>query len=461
MKAKKSLTLLSCGLLTTMAAIGFPAIAEASMPPIVNGQPVTSLSGVIQKVMPCVVNIAAQGDLPSVMTAGAQPDDPDAIKPGGKFAAYGSGVVVDAKNGYILTNAHVVRDAQTVTVTLNDARVFRAKLIGVDTPSDIAVLQIKADKLTAASLGDSDILKVGDFVAAIGNPFDLSQTVTSGIISALQRNNLGIEGYENFIQTDASINPGNSGGALVSLNGQVIGINTAIVSPGGGNIGIGFAIPMNMARSVMNQLIKYGSVQRGMMGIIVQDFSPALASAFNLTGKTGALVAQVMPNTPASTAGVASGDLIETINGTPVSTAAQVRNIVGLVRVGSSVDLKILHDGDIRDVTLSTADPKKYMEMTQENNPFLFGVAFRDFDEQTVNQGHLMGVQVVNVAQVSFAWRAGIRPGDVILTANQKTIGNIQDLQKIAHTNASSLLLNIYSHEGIGEYVVIKQPQNG
>ncbi|MCW2242524.1 S1C family serine protease [Azospirillum canadense] len=264
--------------------------------------------------------------------------------------AAGSGVIVDARNGYVLTNNHVVANADIIEVTTKDKRQFRAKLLGRDPQTEIAVLKIDADNLSAVPLGDSDRLQVGDYVVAIGNPFGLGQTVTAGIVSALGRSGLS-EGYEDFIQTDASINPGNSGGALVDLRGRLIGINTAILAPSGGNIGIGFAVPINMARQVMEQILQYGEIRRGRIGIAVQDLTPEIAGAMGVTETEGAVVARVETGTPAERAGIRQGDVIVAIDGSPVHSAAQVRNRVGLKRVGDAVDLTLQRHGAQRSVT--------------------------------------------------------------------------------------------------------------
>jgi len=442
----------------TIALFAVSAHAATVPPEVMSGQ-VTNLATMLQKVMPAVVNIAAQGEIAPAPNPNAEPSDNAAPPAPRKFESMGSGVIVDADKGYVITNAHVVRDAQTITVTLSDGRVFKANLIGMDPPSDVAVLQIKASKLTVAAFGNSDNLRVGDFVAAIGNPFGLNQTVTSGIVSALERSNLGIEGYENFIQTDASINPGNSGGALVDLKGEVIGINTAIFSPAGGNVGIGFAIPANMARSVMSQIVKYGSVNRGIMGVLVQDFTPALASAFHVPNQTGALVSMISPNSPAAKAGIKPGDLIQGVGAQVVTNGAQVRNAIGMLRVGSRVDVKILRDGKAMTVSITTADPQKYSAINQQTDPFLYGMTLRNFDEKVAGQGHVEGVQVVAVAENSMGWHAGLRMGDVIVSANQKDVTSTDELQKIAQEKNDDLLLNVYRHDGGGEFLVIKKPQ--
>ena len=302
----------------------------------------TSLAPMLQSILPAVVNIKAQIKITDFNTLremikerSKEPDNEDSQAPDNMYISIASGVIIDAKEGYILTNAHVVNDAQSVIVTLEDGRHFTAKIIGLDKPSDIALLQIKAQHLSAVSIADSNMLKVGDFVVAIGNPFGLNQTVTSGIVSALGRTRMGIENYENFIQTDAPINPGNSGGALINMKGQLVGINTAILAPERGSVGIGFAIPANMAKSVMVQLIEYGDVKRGMLGIGAQDITPELANAFKLNATKGAAVTQVWPDSPARQAGIQVGDIITAVNGSNVKDASDVVNTVGFLRVNS------------------------------------------------------------------------------------------------------------------------------
>ncbi|WP_434101579.1 Do family serine endopeptidase [Methylocaldum gracile] len=269
----------------------------------------------------------------------------------------GSGVIVNAENGLILTNHHVIANADQVTVTLQDGRDFEATVVGADPETDVAVVKIGEKNLTALRFGDSQSLRVGDFVVAIGSPFGLSQTVTSGIVSALGRSGLGIEGYEDFIQTDASINPGNSGGALVDLNGELVGINTAIVGPAGGNVGIGFAIPSHLAQAVMQQIVQYGEVQRGQLGIGVQDLTPESAKALGLERSGGAVIAQVQPDSPAAQAGLRPGDVVVAIDGAPVANASSLRNIIGLLRVGSEIKLDFLRNGQKRTVTARIAQP--------------------------------------------------------------------------------------------------------
>ena len=310
-----------------------------------------SLAPMLEKVMPAVVNVATEGkvrmgrnpllDDPLFRHFFDVPDEPRERK----TQSLGSGVIVDAGRGLIITNAHVVANAEHIAVKLRNGRKLDAKRVGVDAETDVAVIQVPAEGLTALGFGDSDGLKVGDFVVAIGNPFGLDQTVTSGIVSALGRSGLGIEGYEEFIQTDASINPGNSGGALVDLQGRLIGINTAIFSQSGGSIGIGFAIPINAARQVMEQLAQHGEVKRGQLGVQLQDLDPDLAEAFDLNQQEGAVVVNVVEGSPAAKAGLKAGDVVVAVNGRPVRNASDLRNRVGLLRIGDKVTLEVLRKG--------------------------------------------------------------------------------------------------------------------
>ena len=333
-----------------------PVLAGAPIPEI-GGAPMQSLAPVVSRITPGVVGISVKGRV--------REDNPLLQDPlfrrffnlhqgpiERETEATGSGVIVDAAQGYVLTNAHVVENATSIEVTTKDNRRFNAKLIGRDPDTDIALLQIPASGLTAVPIGDSDRLQVGDFALAIGNPFGLGQTVTSGIVSALGRSNLGIEGYEDFIQTDASINPGNSGGPLVDLQGRVVGINTAILAPGGGNIGIGFAVPINMARRVMDQLISYGEIRHGRIGVAVQDLTPDLAQALGTRRTEGAVIARVEPGSAAERAGLRPNDIIVAIDGAPMRSGSELHNRVGLSRIGDAIELTVERSGVERNVTV-------------------------------------------------------------------------------------------------------------
>jgi Do/DeqQ family serine protease len=339
------------GAAAALAPSSRPVLAAAPIPEV-GGGAVTTLAPMLARITPGVVNIAVRGRVreqnpllqdPFFRRFFNLPQNQQA--PERETQATGSGVIVDAAHGYVVTNGHVVENATRIEVTTKDNRRMVARLIGRDPDTDIAVLQIPAENLTAVPMGDSDRLQVGDFVLAIGNPFGLGQTVTSGIVSALGRSGLGIEGYEDFIQTDASINPGNSGGPLVNLQGECVGINTAILAPGGGNIGIGFAVPINMVRRVMEQLIRYGEVKRGRIGVAIQDLTPDLAQAMSTSHTTGAVIARVDPGSPAERAGLRSGDLVVAVNGVPVRSGTQLRNTIGLTRIGNDVDLTIDRKG--------------------------------------------------------------------------------------------------------------------
>ena len=337
-------------LFSALVLVGGVAGSALAAAPIAefSGGVVPSLAPMLTTITPGVVNIAVKG---RVREQNPLLQDPFFRRffniPQGQgyqereTQATGSGVIVDAAQGYVLTNAHVVANETSIIVTTKDNRRLPAKLVGRDPDTDVAVLKIETGKLTAVPLGDSDKLQVGDFVVAIGNPFGLGQTVTSGIVSALGRSGLGIEGYEDFIQTDASINRGNSGGALVDLRGQLVGINTAILAPGGGNVGINFAVPINMARKVMEQLVKYGAVKRGRIGVSIQDLTPDLAEALKTTRTVGAIVARIEPGSSADRAGLKSGDLVIAANGVPVNGGTQLRNTIGLTRIGDEIKLTV------------------------------------------------------------------------------------------------------------------------
>lgn len=422
------------------------------------------LAPMLQKALPAVVNIRAQIKVMDFNTLnrlqreqGADKDNNGQIQVPDKFLSVASGVIVDANKGYILTNAHVIEDAQSIIVTLNDGHHYTAKVIGMDKPSDIALLQIRAKNLSALPIGDSSNLKVGDIVAAIGNPFGLNESVTSGIVSALGRTTLGIESYENFIQTDAPINPGNSGGALVNTQGQLVGINTAILAPDRGNIGIGFAIPSNMAKSVMLQLIQFGDVRRGALGVGAEDISPELATAFNLNSYKGAVVTQIMPSSPAQKAGLQVGDIITTVNGAEIKNANDVVNAIAFLRVNSKADIKLLRNNKTVSVTATITDPQKRQQAEQGLNPLLYGVGLKNFSLLSPIHGEIKGVLVISVEENSNAWNSDLRAGDVITSANQKSVTSIAELQAIANSTKDGLLLHVLRGPGALFLVVSKE----
>ena len=387
-----------------------------------------TLAPILEKVTPAVVNIA-------VLQGSPEEQNPLMRDPffrrffGGPAQsepqiAAGSGVIVDAKNGYVMTNAHVVKDAREVLVTLKDNRRLPAKLVGADPGTDIAVVKVDPKNLVDVRFGDSDALQVGDFVIAIGNPFGLGQTATSGIVSALGRSGLSMEGFEHFIQTDASINPGNSGGALVNLKGELIGINTAIIGPAGGNVGIGFAVPVVMARAVMEQLVKFGEVKRGRLGISMQD----------VVGGEGAAVAEVQPNSPASQAGLRKGDVVTGLNGRPVRGAAELRARLGVVPVGESVDLRVQRGGETRTLKAQIGAIETRAsggEAVQE----LAGAALQEVAKSGL-AGRNRAVLVTGVKAESPAYRHGIRAGDLIVGVNGRRVTSLPELTKALKTRA-------------------------
>jgi serine protease Do/serine protease DegQ len=416
------------------------------MPPAVSESGLPTLAPMIRKVSPAVVNIATRG---TIRERGAQNpllDDPffrrffdvppDTGPRARPFQSAGSGVIFDARSGYIVTNAHVVENASEITVTLQDGRDLKAEIIGSDTPSDVAVVRVKPDGLTQIPLGDSARAEVGDFVVAIGNPFGLQHTVTSGIISGLSRSGINPDGYEDFIQTDASINPGNSGGALVNLRGELIGINTAILSRSGGNIGIGFAIPVNMARSVMEQLIRYGSVKRGQLGVSMYTVTPDIAHSLGLPSAVGALVSQVVEGSPADHAGIRTGDVITSVNSQPVKSNSELRNTIGLLRVGDKVDIGLLRDGKPLRVTAVIADTTT--ELT--GGPASIHKSFEG--SVLADAPDAGGALVRSVEPGSAAAQAGLRAEDVIVGANRGRVSSVRDLRDRAR-GAAVLVLEV------------------
>jgi serine protease Do/serine protease DegQ len=439
--------------LALLLATLITATASAQLPARVGDQELPTLAPMIERVAPAVVNIAARG---SVETRGFRNpfmDDPffrrffemEPEEPRRRETqSAGSGVIVDAKNGYIITNAHVIQHAEEITVTLQDDRSFTAEIIGADPGSDIAVIKIEPDRLTDLPIADSDDARVGDFVVAIGNPFGLGHTVTSGIISALGRSGLNPEGYEDFIQTDASINPGNSGGALVNLRGELVGVNSAILTRGGGNIGIGFAIPSNMATSVKEQLVEFGEVRRGLLGVNIYTVTPDIAEAYGVDNIQGALVSQVVPGSAADNAGIVPGDIVTEVNGEKIKSATELRNAIGLLRIGDKADLRVVRDGKSMKFSAVLGEQAAAAEelAAVELHPGLDGAELVDADPSNPDRGGEAGVLVATVAAGSPAAQRGLRAGDVIVAVNRRRVASVAELRE-ASEGASSLLLNI------------------
>ena len=431
--------------------------AHAGTPPLPLRDGVPTLAPLLGKITPAVVNI-------SVATRTPRRDNPlfrdpffrrffdlpdDApVRP---RQSAGSGVIVDAVRGLVLTNHHVVAGADAVMVTLKDKRRFEAEVVGSDPGTDIALLKIEADGLTALPFGDSGALEVGDFVIAIGNPFGLGQTVTSGIVSALGRSGINVEGYEDFIQTDASINPGNSGGALVNLHGELIGVNTAIIGPSGGNVGIGFAVPTSIATAVMRQLAEHGEIQRGRIGVMIQDLTPDLAEALDLDVEHGAIVSRVESGSPAEEAGLKAGDVIVAVNGAKTEGSRDLRNSIGMVRVGEVAEVEVQREQ--RRLRLSVRVGGAGAETgtrlgAVETPPALQGATLRDLRQGDPAHGHIEGVIAAEVEPGSPAARNGIRPGDVIVAVNRRRVRNAEELEAAFEQAGSVLALNIVRGNG-------------
>ncbi|MGH8564091.1 MAG: DegQ family serine endoprotease [Gammaproteobacteria bacterium] len=432
-------------------------------------QGMPTLAPMLERVTPAVVNIATAGRVPAEQNplfndpffryffgVPGQPLER-------KTQSLGSGVIVDTERGLILTNAHVIANADQITVKLGDGRGYEAKLVGIDAETDIGVVKITAERLTDVPMADSSQLRVGDSVVAVGNPFGLTQTVTSGIVSALGRSGLGIEGYEDFIQTDAAINPGNSGGALVDLKGRLVGINTAIFSSSGGNIGIGFAIPINMARQVMEQLVEHGKVRRGYLGIQLQDLDAELAEAFDIEGRQGAVIANVLGDTPAQKAGLQAGDVIVSVNSRPVRSASDLRNTVGLMQVGERISLGIVRKGggllgskERLTVTAELAGEAATTARAGEiTNPRLGGATFEKIPRDAPAYGGVQGVRVRTVERDSRAWANGLRPGDIITSVNQRAVSELKDFYELVNREEAALLLHVL-RGGVWVYMVAK-----
>ena len=441
-------------------AVTFGSLASQAALPIADGDgnKLPSLAPMVEEVNPAVVNIATFSKRQEVVNPLLNdpffrrffnvPDQRQFQQPRRQRSA-GSGVIVDADQGIIMTNFHVIKGADEIVVSLKDGRTFNAEMKGSDPDLDIAILKVDSKDLTDISFADSDELAVGDFVVAIGNPFGLGQTVTTGVVSALGRTGLGIEGYENFIQTDASINPGNSGGALVNLRGELVGINTAIISPAGGNVGIGFAIPVNMAKASMEQILEYGEVRRGLLGIGIQDISPDLRKAFDLdNGQQGVLVTGVNSNSPAEKAGLKPGDVIVAVDGKATASTGQLRSQIGSKRIGERVNLSLVRNGKTKEVKVKIGKPGDFAMGNDKLHKLLEGVRFED-------NARGKGIIVAGINPSSRAAGYGLRVGDLITQVNRQEVNSLADLSKALSRGKDAILMYVQRNRG-GFYLVIK-----
>ncbi|HHA0034758.1 TPA: serine endoprotease DegP [Yersinia enterocolitica] len=465
---KKTTLVLSALALSIGLAMGPVSSVVAAETASSSSQQLPSLAPMLEKVMPSVVSINVEGSA-QVSNAGGIPpqfqqffgDDSPFCQDGSPFQgspmcqggpgsrggapskqdfrALGSGVIIDAAKGYVVTNNHVVDNATKINVKLSDGRSFDAKVIGKDPRTDIALLQLKdAKNLTAIKIADSDQLRVGDYTVAIGNPYGLGETVTSGIVSALGRSGLNVENYENFIQTDAAINRGNSGGALINLNGELIGINTAILAPDGGNIGIGFAIPSNMVKNLTSQMVEFGQVKRGELGIMGTELNSELAKAMKVDAQKGAFISQVLPKSAAAKAGIKAGDVIISMNGKAINSFAGFRAEIGTLPVGSKMTLGLLRDGKPVNVEVTLEQSSQ----TQVDSGNLYtGIEGAELSNSDVNGKK--GVKVDSVKPGTAAARIGLKKGDIIMGVNQQPVQNLGELRKILDTKPSVLALSI------------------
>jgi Do/DeqQ family serine protease len=433
----------------TLCTLAAPA--QTALPGAVDGQPLPTLAPMLARATPAVVNIAVVARAPMEANPLLRdpffrrffgvPDQPQQ----GELSA-GSGVIVDAARGLVITNHHVVKDAQEIVVGTKDRRVFKAQLVGSDPGTDIALLRIPPEGLTAIPFADSDRVNVGDFVVAIGNPFGIGQTVTSGIVSAVGRSGLSMEGYEEFIQTDASINPGNSGGALVNLRGELVGINSAIFGPGA-NIGIGFAVPVNMARAVMDQILRFGEVRRGRLGVTTQDVTPAVAKQLGLTVTEGAVVQKIEPGSTAEQAGLRPRDVVTATNGRPIRSSGELRNRIGLTPVGEEVDMTVLRDGRPVRIRARIGEPFQVTVLAGEAVPQLAGARVADLAPGMPLYGQVEAIVVASVEPSSSAFRNGLRAGDLIYGVNRVRVRNVKQLFEALRTAEQPLRISLVRGE--------------
>ncbi|QTL36898.1 MULTISPECIES: DegQ family serine endoprotease [Pseudoalteromonas] len=437
---KLKLSLLTAALLSSSLFL-LPETSHARLPVAVDGQQLPTLAPMLEKVTPGVVSIQVSGA--KEVRRRVDPFDfffgnPAPRSQKRPFSGLGSGVIIDADEGYVVTNNHVIDEADNIVVTLKDGREFKAELVGADKESDIALLQIEGEDLTAVKLADSDQLRVGDFSVAIGNPFGLSHTVTSGIVSALGRSGLNIEGYEDFIQTDAAINQGNSGGALVNLRGELIGINTAILGASGGNVGIGFAIPSNMMKNLVDQIIEYGQVRRGSLGIRGRTLDAGLAKAQGFDVKQGAFVQEVVKDSAADEAGIKANDVIIALNGDKIESFEELRGKIATLGEGKKVKIEIYRDGDTRTLNVELKGQSEQRAEADRIHPSLQG-AVLESGERNGNQG----IVVVSVEERSPAARVGLQEGDVIMQVNRQRVASVRDMKRLIDDIQGNIVLGI------------------
>jgi Do/DeqQ family serine protease len=431
-RMNSSFRLLTAGVFLTLSMA-----ATAQMPVSVDGQPVPSLAPLVERVTPAVVNIRVSQ---TVQQRNPFADDPfwqffgGPNQPNGsrQVASAGSGVIVDAEQGYILTNHHVVADADEIRVSLVDGEELDAEVVGSDPATDIALIRVDSDDLVEMPIGNSESVRVGDFVLAIGNPFGLGHTVTSGIVSALGRTGINPNGYEDFIQTDASINPGNSGGALVNMNGELVGINSAIISRTGGNVGIGFAVPTEIAGSIMRQILDFGEVRRGLLGVTIQGIDAEIAEALNASVERGALITEVVPGSAAEDSGLRVDDIIIAVNDEKISNATELRNAIGLKGSGENVEISYIRDGETRATTAKLGQANIASAAGGDIHPGLTGAQLATY--QAAN-GSEAGVEITTVAGGSAASQRGLRDGDIVTQVNRRTIRNLAQFREVAIGN--------------------------
>ncbi|UAA38437.1 DegQ family serine endoprotease [Paraneptunicella aestuarii] len=444
MKKIVSCTAVYAAVLVSGLAMVSPAQAAL---PFLNNDEVPTLAPMLEKTTPAIVSISVEGkhkirqQIPDLFRYFYGPNAPKEQVQEQPFKGLGSGVIIDAKEGYIVTNAHVVDNADEIIVSLGDGREVEAKKIGEDKDSDIALLKVEPNNLKEVPLADSDKLRVGDFVVAIGNPFGIGKTVTSGIVSALGRSTAGgINLYEDYIQTDAAINRGNSGGALVNLKGELVGINTAIIGPNGGNVGIGFAIPANMMKSLVDQIIKYGEVRRGLLGITGQNVDAGLAEAMGLDVNQGAFVREVAEDSAAAKGGIEPGDIIIELNGKNIESFNELRAKIGTLGAGTEVKLKVLREGKRKDISVTLDDFTARNISAEEIHPALDGATLADGETENNEQG----VAITELTRRSNADRLGLQEGDVIIGVNRKRVTNVAELRRALDDNERGVIaLNV------------------